>query len=419
MLRILLVDDEPLVLIGLQGMLEWEKLGYTVCGTARNGKLALELIEREKPDIVIADVKMPVMDGLTLAHTCRERSALPAFIMLTSFEEFNYIKQAMGAGVVDYLVKLDLTPENLKNALARAAEKVKKERALLGEVPVQENLAESVRSYRERFFVRLYAGLFSDERSLEQPLQHMDLGLASDTYLVASCEIIANTELTPAQQLKLSFSCGRMLETTLQNYLLLCGRGGCTAGQCVVLPDGAAGAKLPGSAAPAAGTCQPDLIQLFHSTAALGGGTPHRLAAGAGALLPRKRPPAAPAHGGAAHPVRGGQRGRCHRQKDAGGGTGAGVYQESPFGKTDTGRCGGGVQLFAQLPQPAFRKIRRQRLCGVHHRDPHCRRQGDAGAGRPEGVRDRGKAGLRKLVLFFQGVQKGHGSQPREYQQGI
>ena len=46
MLRILLVDDEPLVLIGLQGMLEWEKLGYTVCGTARNGKLALELIER-------------------------------------------------------------------------------------------------------------------------------------------------------------------------------------------------------------------------------------------------------------------------------------------------------------------------------------------------------------------------------------
>ena len=57
MLRILLADDEPLVLIGLQGMLEWEKLGYTVCGTARNGKIALEVIEREQPDIVIADVK--------------------------------------------------------------------------------------------------------------------------------------------------------------------------------------------------------------------------------------------------------------------------------------------------------------------------------------------------------------------------
>lgn len=80
MLRILLVDDEPLVLIGLQGMLEWEKLGYTVCGTARNGKLALEMIEREKPDIVVADVKMPLMDGLTLARTCRERGRCPLLL---------------------------------------------------------------------------------------------------------------------------------------------------------------------------------------------------------------------------------------------------------------------------------------------------------------------------------------------------
>ena len=236
MLRILLVDDEPLVLIGLQGMLEWETLGYTICATARNGKQALELIEREKPDIVVADVKMPIMDGLTLARTCRERGPLPAFIMLTSFEEFDYIKQAMGAGVVDYLVKLDLTPENLKSALERAAEKVRKERVLLGELPVQPDLAESVRSYQERFFVRLYAGLFQDESELEQPLQHLEIELQSDAYLVASCELCAsNTELTPAQQLKLSFSCGRMLENTLRNYLPCYVTGRC-CGRCSKRP---------------------------------------------------------------------------------------------------------------------------------------------------------------------------------------
>ena len=78
---------------------------------------------------------------------------------------------------MDYLVKLDLTPESLQTALAKAAEKVKKEHALLGEVPVQENLAESVRSYQERFFVRLYAGLFQEESELEQPLRHLDLDL--------------------------------------------------------------------------------------------------------------------------------------------------------------------------------------------------------------------------------------------------
>lgn len=110
MLRILLADDEPLVLIGLQGMLEWEKLGYTVCGTARNGRIAQELIEREQPDIVIADVKMPVMDGLDLARACHEKGPLPVFIMLTSSEDFSYARRAIEAGVVDYLVKMELTP---------------------------------------------------------------------------------------------------------------------------------------------------------------------------------------------------------------------------------------------------------------------------------------------------------------------
>ena len=120
MLRILLVDDEPLVLIGLQGMLEWEKLGYTVCGTARNGKLALELIEREKPDIVIADVKMPVMDGLTLARTCRERSALPAFIMLTRVEEFDYINQARREGMSKHEAIIDAGRTRLRPILMTA-----------------------------------------------------------------------------------------------------------------------------------------------------------------------------------------------------------------------------------------------------------------------------------------------------------
>ncbi len=235
MMRILLVDDEPLVLIGLQGMLEWESLGYTICATARNGKQALEIIEREKPDIVVTDVKMPMLDGLSLARTCRDRGPLPAFIILTSFEEFDYVRQAMGAGVVDYLVKLELTPEGLKTALAKAAERVKKERALQGELPVQPDLAQSMRSYQDRFFVRLYAGLIKDEQELEQALQHLEIRLDSDAYLVAHCEMQpASAGLTGAQQLKLSFSCAKMLENTLQNYLP-CYVSGSDALRCSVL----------------------------------------------------------------------------------------------------------------------------------------------------------------------------------------
>lgn len=220
MLRILLADDEPLVLIGLQGMLEWEKLGYTICGTARNGKLALEAIEREKPDIVIADVKMPVMDGLSLAHTCHEKGPLPVFIMLTSSEDFSYARRAIEAGVVDYLVKMDLTPTSLCGALERASEKVKKERALTGQMPSKSEMEEGLRTLQDRFLIRLYAGLIPDEAHLQQEMKGLDLHLDQPCLIAAWGEILpANAAMTTEQQLKLNLACCRMLETTLQNYL--------------------------------------------------------------------------------------------------------------------------------------------------------------------------------------------------------
>ena len=67
MIRVLLVDDEPLVLIGMQSMLDWNALGYELVGTARNGAEALERIGEQQPDVVVSDIRMPVLDGLQLA----------------------------------------------------------------------------------------------------------------------------------------------------------------------------------------------------------------------------------------------------------------------------------------------------------------------------------------------------------------
>lgn len=219
MMRILLVDDEPLVLIGLQGMLNWEALGFEICGTARNGKLALDLIEREQPDIVIADVKMPVMDGLELAEACHAKGPLPAFIMLTSFEEFRYVRQAMGAGAVDYLVKLELSEETLAAALHRAAALVTKEQSL--------RRADSDRDggagflvFRDRLLARLYSGVLKDEKELAQRTAKLNMPLSAPAYLVASCDITtANAGLTAEQLIRLSFSTVRMVEGTLEKYL--------------------------------------------------------------------------------------------------------------------------------------------------------------------------------------------------------
>ena len=182
MTRIFLVDDEPLVLIGMQGMLNWSELGYEVAGTARNGAEALKAIEEKCPDIVVSDIRMPVMDGFTLAESChKDGSALPVFIMLTSYEEFDYVKRSMRLGVVDYLVKIDLTAEGLAAALDKARTVVEKERRL------QEPSAPAVSmdSYRDRLFLQLYSGSLTDRARFDRQCAELDLHFDAPQYVVA------------------------------------------------------------------------------------------------------------------------------------------------------------------------------------------------------------------------------------------
>ena len=81
MIKLLLADDEPLVLVGLKSMLNWDEYGITICGTARNGEQALELIEKERPDLVIADIKMPLKTGLEVMEECNKSTARVHFLL--------------------------------------------------------------------------------------------------------------------------------------------------------------------------------------------------------------------------------------------------------------------------------------------------------------------------------------------------
>lgn len=121
MIKLLIADDEPLVQIGIKSMLDWEKMGVTVVGTAFNGEIAYKQILQYSPEIVISDIKMPIMSGLELAQKCRdELGKVPLFIFITSYEEFEYVKTALSVQAVDYLIKLELDKEILEAAVKKA-----------------------------------------------------------------------------------------------------------------------------------------------------------------------------------------------------------------------------------------------------------------------------------------------------------
>lgn len=105
MYRVLLVDDEALELDALKNYVDWESMGMELAGTARNGRDAWEKILAREPDVVITDIQMPVMDGITLADKIFHLNRQIRIIFLTGYDEVEYLKAAIKVSAVDYILK--------------------------------------------------------------------------------------------------------------------------------------------------------------------------------------------------------------------------------------------------------------------------------------------------------------------------
>lgn len=106
MYKVLLVDDEPAALEALRLAADWEKTGYVICGECGNGEEAVKLVESLRPDLIVTDVRMPVMDGLDFVRHVVER--MPGgneFILVSGYDEFEYAKRAIKYGIRHYVLK--------------------------------------------------------------------------------------------------------------------------------------------------------------------------------------------------------------------------------------------------------------------------------------------------------------------------
>ncbi|SFB06143.1 two-component system, response regulator YesN [Cohnella sp. OV330] len=123
MLRVVICDDEYIVLEGLRSMIEWSDYGMSLVGTAEDGKAAWALIRELRPDIVMTDIRMPGIDGLRLIELVMEEAPETVCIVFSGFNEYEYVRTAMKLGVVDYLEK-PITLEKVDEALRRTCERI-------------------------------------------------------------------------------------------------------------------------------------------------------------------------------------------------------------------------------------------------------------------------------------------------------
>ena len=124
MFKVILADDEPIIIKGLRKMIDWEKLHVQIVAEAGNGEELMEKVRRFSPDIVISDVAMPKMSGLDVIKEIRENDKKTKIIFLSGYQEFEYVRTAIRYDAQEYLLK-PVGKEELEQAILRAEQDLK------------------------------------------------------------------------------------------------------------------------------------------------------------------------------------------------------------------------------------------------------------------------------------------------------
>ena len=119
MYSVLIVEDEVFVRRGIRAMLDWRSVGVDHVFEAANGLEALELYRQHHPDIILTDLKMPVMDGIEMIRTIREKDSRTRFVIMSCLDEFPLVQEALNLGVSHYFLKVTANPEDIQTVLTK------------------------------------------------------------------------------------------------------------------------------------------------------------------------------------------------------------------------------------------------------------------------------------------------------------
>jgi len=179
MYRLLIVDDEPTVRAGLRSYFDWASYGIEVAGEADDGDVALEMIARERPDLILTDVRMPNMDGIAMSQRVAEAYPHIKIIFVSGHDDVDYLKSAMKVSAVDYIFK----PVNLQElgaVIQRVAAEMdaeRSERQLRQELLVK--LKEGMPLLREKFLLSLI-GDGAPDTNIGERVAFLELDLPVD-----------------------------------------------------------------------------------------------------------------------------------------------------------------------------------------------------------------------------------------------
>ncbi len=176
-MKVLIADDEAVVLGVLKYIIDWESLGFSICNQAQNGNETLEKIMRFSPDLVLLDIRMPGLTGIEIVRISRERGFTGHFIILSGYSDFSYAQTAIRYGVDFYLTK-PIDEDELENAVTTVRNQIEEEH----------KSARTLHQYRENARDTIIRNLLTGNFREASELNLSDLRLSADVYQVMTYE---------------------------------------------------------------------------------------------------------------------------------------------------------------------------------------------------------------------------------------
>jgi two-component system response regulator YesN len=225
-MNVLVVDDEPIIRIGLRSLVDWGRYGFTLVGEAEDGEEAWQRLRELEVDIVITDLLMPRMDGLELIRRIKESKEDVAVVVLSCMDDFSYVKEAMKHGAKDYVLKPTMEPEQLIPLLQGVKEELEQEREARRQLSAWQERLEQTRQLQ-------LSGKLADyiKHGIADPLLESELfGAGKPMFLTL---VYAAPETLRKEAARIRNGCDAELDWGVDRMLLL------SVGQaCRVDPEG-------------------------------------------------------------------------------------------------------------------------------------------------------------------------------------
>lgn len=222
MYKVLIVDDEILARVGIKSLIRWHDHGFEIVGECENGKKAYSLSREVLPDIIITDIKMPVMGGIDLIRALKNEGSNVKFVVLSSYDDFEYVKEAMRLGAEDYILKLQMEPDSLLKVLADVCRKIEQEEKERSKnTRIEKHINENIPILKEKFLKDLLFGTEINEHALEEKFQVYGITLNSKNLacMIIRIDNMESNDNYPKHELHMrKFSISNILEDILMNY---------------------------------------------------------------------------------------------------------------------------------------------------------------------------------------------------------